>query len=88
MSDSKLHKLKGKTRRGVYGDDVPEEVDRYFDRKCGKNDGKVYRNEKKEKEWTKHSRKAGPLVEYGGMEEDYKLTEEDVEYEKERGLYL
>ena len=40
MSDTKLHKLKGKTRRGVYGDDVPEKVTRYFDRKCGKIDGK------------------------------------------------
>ena len=50
MSDSKLHKLKGKTRRGVYGDDVPEEVTRFFDRKCGKIDGKRMKMEKLEKE--------------------------------------
>ena len=47
MSDSKLHKEKGKTRRGVYGDDVPEIVTRYFDRKCGKNEDKLLRNEKR-----------------------------------------
>lgn len=53
MSDSKLHKEKGKTRRGVYGDKTPEIVTRYFDRKCGKNDDKVDRNEKREKELRK-----------------------------------
>ena len=53
MSDTKLHKLKGKTRRGVYGDDVPEKVTRYFDRKCGKIDGKVERNVKRSKELKK-----------------------------------
>lgn len=53
MSDSKLHKEKGKTRRGVYGDDVPEIVTHYFDRKCGKIDGKVERSEKREKELRK-----------------------------------
>jgi hypothetical protein len=53
MADSKLHKEKGKARRGVYGDDVPEIVTRYFDRKCGKIDGKVDRNEKREKELRK-----------------------------------
>lgn len=53
MSDSKLHKEKGKTRRGIYCDDTPEIVDRYFDRKCGKIDGKLDRNEKREKELRK-----------------------------------
>lgn len=53
MSDSKLHKEKGKTRRRVYGDDVPEIVTRYFDRKCGKIDSKVDRNKKREKELRK-----------------------------------
>ena len=53
MSDSKLHKEKGKTRRGVYGDYTPEIVDQYFDRKCGKIDGKLSRNEKREKELRK-----------------------------------
>ena len=49
MADSKLHKEKGKTRRGIYGDDVPEIVTRYYDRRCGKIEGKVDRNEKREK---------------------------------------
>lgn len=53
MSDSKLHKEKGKTRRGIYGDDTPEIVDQYFDRKCGKIDGKLSRNKKREKELRK-----------------------------------
>lgn len=53
MSDSKLHKEKGKARRGIYGDDTPEIVDQYFDRKCGKIDGKLSRNEKREKELRK-----------------------------------
>lgn len=53
MSDSKLHKEKGKTRRGIYGDKTPDIVTRYFDRKCGKNDDKVDRNEKREKELRK-----------------------------------
>lgn len=53
MSDSKLHKEKGKTRRGIYGDDVPEIVTRYYDRKCGKMDDKLDRNEKREKELRK-----------------------------------
>ena len=53
MSDSKLHKEKGKTRRGIYGDDVPSIVNQYFDRKCGKIDGKLSRNEKREKELRK-----------------------------------
>ena len=53
MSDSKLHKEKGKTRRGIYGDDTPKIVTHYFDRKCGKIDSKVERNEKREKELKK-----------------------------------
>ncbi len=50
MSDTKLHKLKGKTRRNIYGDNVPDEVTRFFDRKCGSKDGKVEKLRKKEKE--------------------------------------
>ena len=81
MADSKLHKEKGKTRRGVYGDDVPEIVIRYFDRKCGKIDGKLDRNEKREKEWIKESKQCPPLQVYEGTEEDYALTDEDLDYE-------
>ena len=83
MSDTKLHKEKGKTRRGIYGDDVPKIVTRYFDRKCGKNDDKVERNEKREKEWTKKP-KMSFLDRYEGMEEDYALTDEDLKYEGEK----
>lgn len=54
MSDTRLHKEKGKTRRGVYGDNIPDIVDRYFDRKCGKIDDKLYKKEKIEKELRKH----------------------------------
>ena len=81
MADSKLHKEKGKTRRGIYGDDVPEIVTRYFDRKCGKIDDKVERNEKREKEWTRKSKQCPPMQVYEGMEEDYALTDEDLDYE-------
>lgn len=81
MADSKLHKEKGKTRRGIYGDNVPEIVTRYFDRKCGKIDDKMERNEKREKEWIKESKQCPPLQVYEGMEEDYALTDEDLNYE-------
>lgn len=80
MSDTKLHKEKGKTRRGIYGNDTPEIVTRYFDRKCGKIDDKVDRNEKREKEWMKESKQCPPLQVYERMEEDYALTDEDLKY--------
>lgn len=54
MSDTRLHKEKGKTRRGIYGDNVPDIVDRYFDRKCGKIDDKLDKKEKIEKELRKY----------------------------------
>ena len=54
MSDSKLHKLKGKTRRGIYNDDkIPAIVNQYFDRKCGSIDGKLNKMEIREKELKK-----------------------------------
>ena len=49
MSDTKLHKNKGKVRRNVI-QDVPLDVEKYFDRKCGSIDGKLYKKELKEKE--------------------------------------
>lgn len=49
MSDTKLHKNKGKVRRNVI-EDVPLDVEKYFDRKCGSIDGKLYKKELKEKE--------------------------------------
>ena len=56
MSDTKLHKLKGKTRRNIYGGDVPDEVKRFFDRKCGKIDDKVDRDKKRKKEREKEDK--------------------------------
>lgn len=53
MSDTKLHKLKGKTRRGIFGDNIPGEVTRFFDRKCGTIDDRVEKLKKKEKEFKK-----------------------------------
>lgn len=49
MSDTKLHKNKGKVRRNII-EDVPLDVEKYFDRKCGSIDGKFYKKELKEKE--------------------------------------
>lgn len=49
MSDTKLHKNKGKVRRNVI-ENVPLDVEKYFDRKCGSIDGKLYKKELKEKE--------------------------------------
>ena len=46
MSDTRLHKEKGKTRRNVI-EGTPLEVKLYFDRKCGKIDGK-----KQKKRWS------------------------------------
>jgi hypothetical protein len=54
MSDSKLHKLKGKVRRGIYDDkEIPAIVNQYFDRKCGSIDGKLNKMEIREKELKK-----------------------------------
>lgn len=72
MSDSKLHKEKGKTRRGIYGDDTPEIVDQYFDRKCGKIDGKLRRNKVREKELKKPievDEEENPEIDYEAFEE-------------------
>lgn len=52
MSDSKLHKLKGKVRRGICNK-VPAIVNKYFDRKCGSIDGKLNKMEIREKELKK-----------------------------------
>ena len=41
MSDTKLHKLKGKNRRGVFGNEEPFIVKKFFDRKCVSSDGNV-----------------------------------------------
>ena len=49
MSDTKLHKNKGKTRRNVI-EDVPLDVEKYFDRKCGSIDDKLCKKELKDKE--------------------------------------
>lgn len=48
MSNTNLHKLKGKTRRNVIKD-TPFIVKKYFDRKCGSIDGKLFKKEKIEK---------------------------------------
>ena len=37
MSDTKLHKLKGKTRRNIIKE-TPLKVKKFFDRKCGCGD--------------------------------------------------
>lgn len=50
MSDTRLHKLKGKNRRNLFGDDEPFIVKKYFDRKCGSIDGKLSKKEIIEKE--------------------------------------
>ena len=55
MSDTKLHKEKGKTRRNVI-EGTPLEVKLYFDRKCGKIDGKKRKKELEEKEIEKEDR--------------------------------
>ncbi len=51
MSDTKLHKLKGKSQRDVI--ETPFEVKKYFDRKCGTIDGKINKIELKNKELEK-----------------------------------
>ena len=40
MSNSKLHKLKGKSQRNVI-EKLPFEVKKFFDRKCGSIDSKL-----------------------------------------------
>ena len=50
MSDTKLHKLKGKNQRNIFGEKEPFIVKKYFDRKCGSIDGKLNKMEIKEKE--------------------------------------
>lgn len=57
MSDTKLHKLKGKNQRNIFGDKEPFIVKKYFDRKCGSNDGKVNKLEIREKELKKEDLK-------------------------------
>ena len=85
MSDSKLHKEKGKTRRGIYGDDTPEIVDQYFDRKCGKIDGKLHRNKLREKELKKPievDEEEEPEIDYEAFEEA--LIEQVYEWIKQQ----
>ena len=55
MSDTKLHKNKGKVRRNVI-EDVPLDVEKYFDRKCGSIDGKLTKKEVKDKEIKKEDK--------------------------------
>ena len=53
MSDSRLHKEKGKSKRGEYGEDFndyPENVKKYYDRRCGTKDGSKYKKSKLDKE--------------------------------------
>lgn len=49
MSDTKLHKNKGKVKRDIIKG-TTFDVKKYFDRKCGSIDGKLYKKELKEKE--------------------------------------
>lgn len=44
MSNSYLHKDKGKSKRGIYGEsfnDYPLKVKKYYDRHCGSIDDRV-----------------------------------------------
>ena len=50
MSDTKLHKLKGKNQRNIFGDNEPFLVKKFFDRKCGSIDDKLNKMEIREKE--------------------------------------
>jgi len=48
MSNSYLHKDKGKSKRGVYGEefkDYPQKVQQYYDRHCGSTFDKVSKME-------------------------------------------
>lgn len=55
MSNSKLHKLKGKSQRNVI-EKLPLEVKKFFDRKCGSIDGKLTKKEVKDKEIKKEDK--------------------------------
>lgn len=58
MSDSYLHKDKGKSKRCIYGEefkDYPLKVQKYYDRKCGSIDGKLNKMEILEKESKKEN---------------------------------
>ena len=55
MSNSKLHKLKGKSQRNVI-EKLPFEVKKFFDRKCGSIDSKLTKKEVKDKEIKKEDK--------------------------------
>lgn len=55
MSNSKLHKLKGKSQRNVI-EKLPLEVKKFFDRKCGSIDSKLAKKEIKDKEIKKEDK--------------------------------
>lgn len=55
MSNSKLHKLKGKSQRNVIKK-LPFEVKKFFDRKCGSIDSKLTKKEVKDKEIKKEDK--------------------------------
>ena len=55
MSNSKLHKLKGKSQRNVI-EKLPFEVKKFFDRNCGSIDGKSTKKEVKDKEIKKEDK--------------------------------
>ena len=60
MSKTYLHKEKGKSKHGVYGEefqDYPLKVKKYYDRHCGSNDDKVMKMEKQEKKEHKHRKR-------------------------------
>ena len=49
MSKTYLHKQKGKSKHGIYGDefeDYPFKVRKYYDRHCGSNEDKLAKMEK------------------------------------------
>jgi len=53
MSKTYLHKEKGKSKRGAYGEsfkDYPMKVRKYYDRHCGSVDDKLSKREILEKE--------------------------------------
>ena len=55
MSNSKLHKLKGKSQRNII-EKLPLEVKNFFDRKCGSIDSKLTKKEVKDKEIKKEDK--------------------------------
>lgn len=53
MSDTKLYKEIGKAKRGEYGEEFnayPEKVKKFYDRRCGTKDAKVWKKHKLEEE--------------------------------------